>query len=133
MFGAKRAAAEPTVIGQGTAIEGNLRANGRVQIDGHLEGKLEVDGQVSVGPNGSISGEVIADELGDRRARRRQSHRAQAPVRRSQRPVHGELCYGTLQVERGAVIDGRALHGDAAPIAVTDAEVSVQRTHAMAG
>ena len=133
MFGSKRAAAEPTVIGQGTAIEGNLRANGRVQIDGHLQGKLEVDGQVSVGPTGSISGEVIADELAiGGRVEGKVTARKHLYVAASGQ-VHGELCYGTLQVERGAVIDGRALHGDAAPIAVTDAEVSVQRTHAMAG
>jgi cytoskeletal protein CcmA (bactofilin family) len=135
MFGTKRAAAaaEPTVIGQGTAIEGNLRAKGRVQIDGHLQGKLEVDGQVSVGPSGSISGEVIADELAiGGRVEGKVTARKHLYVAASG-AVHGELCYGTLQVERGAVIDGRALHGDAAPIAVLDDEVSVQQTHAMAG
>ena len=59
----KKPVAEPTVIGEGAVIEGNIRASGRVQIDGRLEGKLEVDGSVSIGPNGAIIGEVIADEL----------------------------------------------------------------------
>jgi cytoskeletal protein CcmA (bactofilin family) len=111
MFRAKPAA-EPTVIGRGTTIEGNLRATGRVQVDGRLEGKLEVDGQVSVGPNGSIAGELIADELAiGGRVEGKVTARKHLFVAATG-AVIGELCYGTLQVERGAVLDGRALRGD---------------------
>ena len=64
MFGQKKAAAtEPTVIGQGAVIEGSLRVSGRVQVDGRIEGSLIVDGMVSVGPTGSVVGDIEADEL----------------------------------------------------------------------
>jgi cytoskeletal protein CcmA (bactofilin family) len=106
--------AEPTVIGQGTIIQGDIRANGRVQIDGRLEGKLEVDGEVSVGPHGAIIGEVIADELAiGGRVEGKLTARNHLYVA-AKGEVHGEVTYASLQVERGAVLDGRALHGDKA-------------------
>jgi cytoskeletal protein CcmA (bactofilin family) len=103
---------EPTVIGQGAVIEGNLRASGRVQIDGRLEGKLEVDGQVSVGPHGAIIGEVIADELAiGGRVEGKLTARKHLYIA-AKGEVHGEVTYASLQVERGAVLDGRTLHGE---------------------
>ena len=40
MFGKKasRSATEPTVIGRGALIEGNVRASGPLQVDGHIDG-----------------------------------------------------------------------------------------------
>lgn len=110
MFGNKPA--EPTVIGRGTVIEGTVRTSGRIQIDGQIDGTLEVDGHVSVGPNGRINGEVIADDLvvGGRiegkATARKHLHVASSGA------VKGEVRYGTLQVDRGAVMDGSALFGD---------------------
>ena len=128
MFRAKPTA-EPTVIGQGTTIEGTLRASGRLQIDGRLEGKLEVAGQVSVGPKGAVSGEVIADELAiGGRVEGKVTARKHLYVA-STGAVIGELCYGTLQVERGAVIDGRALHGEGEELDVTHDEKISLRAH----
>lgn len=113
MFRQKRAATtEPTVIGQGAIIEGSLRVSGRVQVDGRIEGSLIVEGMVSVGPTGSVVGDVTADELavggrveGNVTARKHLYVAATGAV-------CGELCYGTLQVERGAILDGRALKGE---------------------
>src|SRR5690349_14629054 len=115
MFNKKQPATEPTVIGQGAKIEGNIRISGRVQIDGRIEGCLTVDGLVSVGPTGAISGEVIAEELavGGRVEGKITVHKHLYVAATG--AVCGELCYGTLQVERGAIIDGRALQGEAKP------------------
>ena len=73
---------------------------------------LEVEGQVSVGPNGHIRGEVVTDDLvvggkvEDKVLARKHLHVA------SSGSVRGEVRYGTLQVDRGAVMDGSALFGD---------------------
>jgi cytoskeletal protein CcmA (bactofilin family) len=132
MFRAKPAA-EPTVIGRGTTIEGTLRASGRVQVDGRLEGKLEVDGQVSVGPNGSIHGEVIADELAiGGRVEGKVTARKHLFVATTG-AVIGELCYGTLQVERGAVLDGRAAHEGKAQDVTNDDQVRLSPRSIPAG
>jgi hypothetical protein len=43
--------------------------------------------------------------------------------------VCGELCYGTLQVERGAILDGRALKGEAAaPTAIVKGDKKAAAT-----
>ena len=63
----KRSAAtstgEPTVIGRGSRVAGTLRVKGRVQIDGEVEGHVFAEGHVSIGPTGSVIGELSAVEL----------------------------------------------------------------------
>jgi cytoskeletal protein CcmA (bactofilin family) len=110
MFGTK--ATEPTVIGRGTVIEGTIRASGRIQIDGQVDGMLEVDGQVSIGPSGRVTGELIANDLVvGGRAEGKVTARNHLHVA-STGAVKGEVQYGTLQVDRGAVMDGSALRGE---------------------
>jgi cytoskeletal protein CcmA (bactofilin family) len=114
MFRSKAAAnsSEPTVIGKGTVIEGTVRVKGRVQLDGQIEGSLIAEGHVSVGPTGSVMGEVIATELavGGRVEGkvnvRDHLHIAPGGLAR------GEVRYGSLQVDRGGLIDGSTLHGE---------------------
>ncbi len=43
---------------QGTSLEGNLKANSDIRIDGHLTGKLECSGRLIIGGSGVIDGEV---------------------------------------------------------------------------
>jgi cytoskeletal protein CcmA (bactofilin family) len=115
MFGNKskgNASTEPTVIGRGTCIEGTIRVSGRVQVDGQIDGTLLAEGPVSVGPSGSIIGEVAAHELavGGRVEGkvnvREHLHVAPNGVCR------GEVRYGSLQVDRGGVLDGSTAHGE---------------------
>jgi|SRR6185312_10818945 len=54
---------EPTVVGRGSRIAGSLRVKGRVQIDGEVEGQVVSDDHVSIGPSGSVIGELSAAEL----------------------------------------------------------------------
>jgi cytoskeletal protein CcmA (bactofilin family) len=128
MFGGKKAAnaAEPTVIGRGAVIEGKVRASGPIQIDGHIDGTLLVDGQVSVGPSGAITGEVSADEIvvggrveGKLHAR---THLHVAPGG----SVRGDVRYGTLQIDRGGLIDGTTAQGQASAEARTPASAETQ-------
>jgi cytoskeletal protein CcmA (bactofilin family) len=93
MFGSKQAQQEPTLIGRGAVIEGKVRATGRVQVDGHVDGVLEVDGQVSIGPDGRVTARGHLHVLSSGR-------------------IEGDARYETLQVDRGAVIEGRTLHGE---------------------
>jgi cytoskeletal protein CcmA (bactofilin family) len=113
MFGSKTkvAAAEPTVIGKGAVIEGMVRVYGPVQVDGHIDGGLSAEGQVSIGPTGCVLGELTADELAvggrieGKVSVRNHLHVAPGAV------VRGDVRYGSLEVERGGVIDGSTLHG----------------------
>ena len=109
MFGKRQQAATAiTVIAAGTTVEGTLRVRGMVQIDGAIEGTLIADGQVSVGPEGRIVGEVTADTLsvggkvdGTLHARGHLHVLASGSVR-------GNARYTSLEIERGGVMDGNA-------------------------
>jgi cytoskeletal protein CcmA (bactofilin family) len=125
MFGKKASsAAEPTVIGRGAVIEGKVRASGPIQIDGHVEGALQVEGQVSVGPSGTVTGELVADDVVvGGRVQGKVFARAHLHVA-SGGSVRGEVRYGSLQIDRGGVIDGTTAHGKAADEAAASAEAS---------
>ncbi len=43
---------------QGTSVEGSLKANSDIRIDGRLNGKLECAGRLIIGGSGVIDGEV---------------------------------------------------------------------------
>jgi cytoskeletal protein CcmA (bactofilin family) len=112
MFGSK--SEEPTVIGRGAVIEGTVRIRGRVQVDGRVDGVLEVEGTLSVGPEGRISGEVTAEDIAvGGEIEGKVTARKHLHVVRTGK-VRGEVRYDTLQIDRGAVLDGRTLHGDEA-------------------
>jgi cytoskeletal protein CcmA (bactofilin family) len=115
MFGSK--SEEPTVIGRGAVIEGIVRIRGRVQVDGRVDGTLEVEGTLSVGPEGRIRGEVIAEDIAvGGEIEGKITARKHLHVVRTGK-VRGEVRYDTLQIDRGAVLDGRTLHGDDAAAA----------------
>lgn len=110
--GSSSASSEPTVIGKGTVIEGNIKVLGRVQVDGMIDGSLIAEGHVSVGPTGSVLGELQAEELAvggrveGKVIIKNHLHVAPGGIAR------GEVRYGSLQVDRGGVIDGSTAHGE---------------------
>lgn len=52
-----------TIIGNGSAISGNIKVNGFVRIDGDIDGNLETDGNVIVGENARIHGSIQAKSV----------------------------------------------------------------------
>jgi len=52
-----------TIIGNGSAISGNLKINGFVRIDGDIDGNLETDGNVIIGENARIRGNLNAKSV----------------------------------------------------------------------
>ena len=52
-----------TIIGKGSAISGNMKVNGFIRVDGDIDGSLETDGNVIVGENARIRGNLIAKSV----------------------------------------------------------------------
>ena len=52
-----------TIIGKGSAISGNMKVNGFIRIDGDIDGSLETDGNVIVGDNARIRGDLTAKSV----------------------------------------------------------------------
>jgi cytoskeletal protein CcmA (bactofilin family) len=106
-----------SLIGAGTTIEGNLNFSGGLRIDGQVNGSVvatqgkpstlvlsehaRVSGEVNVTHlviNGSVSGPVYASEYLELQSKAR---------------VNGDVHYTTLEIQLGAIVDGRLLHIDA--------------------
>ncbi len=49
-----------TILGTGAYMEGTLRVQGDARIEGHFKGKIQVDGNLTVGEHGQVEGEIHA-------------------------------------------------------------------------
>ena len=110
MFGKKNA--EPTIIGNGTVIEGKVSVSNGIQIDGRVIGNVESNENVSVGPEGVIEGELIGGDIAiGGRVEGRVTARGHLHMV-SSGAVIGDVFYNSIEVDRGAVIAGRTEHLD---------------------
>jgi cytoskeletal protein CcmA (bactofilin family) len=107
-----------SLIGAGTTIEGNLNFSGGLRIDGQVNGNVvaaqgkpstlvlsehaQVNGEVNVTHlviNGSISGPVFASEYMELQSKAK---------------VNGDVHYTTMEIQLGAIVDGRLIHSNTA-------------------
>lgn len=107
-----------TLIGAGTVIDGNINFSGGMRIDGQVNGDVtaipgkpstlvlseqgSVNGDVNVTHlvvNGLIRGSVTASEYLELHAKAR---------------VTGDVHYKMLEIQVGAILEGRLIHSDAA-------------------
>ncbi len=108
MFGKREA--EITVVGAGAVVEGTVKAKGSIQIDGTILGTLRAEGHVSIGPDGSVDGEVHGENIAiGGNVKGKVSAKGHLHVI-SSGVVQGELQYSSLEVDRGAVVDARTTH-----------------------
>lgn len=113
MFKSKHASldANTTLIGRGARFTGTLEVEGNVHIEGQCEGTIRAQSQLSVGPNGSATGELSgAAVLIAGRVEGTISAKDTLHVLRTGN-LKGEIFYGQLQVDSGGVIDGSTHQG----------------------
>jgi len=96
----------PPLVPAGGRFVGTLAFRGEVSVEGEVEGPVEGEGVLHVGPAGRIRGPVTVDELhvageveGDVTSRIRVSLVGGATLR-------GTLSSGLLEVADGAVLEG---------------------------
>ena len=54
---------EVTIISTGVVIEGKVTSGGNVRIDGLINGDVNAQGNITVGENGQIKGQIIAGHV----------------------------------------------------------------------
>ena len=98
-----------TIIGKGSAISGNMKVNGFIRIDGDIDGNLETDGNVIVGENARIRGDLTAKSViiggiikGNIRANESVKILAEAAV-------IGDVISRRVQVDGSAIIHGHCI------------------------
>ena len=127
MFGRKEAQPQKRIdglIAAGTIVRGDIIFSGGLRIDGSVEGKIstnngdagtlviseqaQVDGEIKVSHvvvNGTVRGPIIADDYLDLQAKAR---------------VIGDVTYRKLEMQLGAVVQGRLCHNEPGVAAVVE-------------
>lgn len=107
----QRFSGKTSLIAVGAELQGNLRFQGAVQVDGKVKGNLLAsEGLVRVSAQGQVEGEIRAphividgEVIGDVHASAHLELGARARVR-------GNLYYGLMEMAMGAQIEGRLCH-----------------------
>lgn len=102
-----------TYLGEGSEIEGNLRAPGNTRIDGKIKGSVIVEGDLEIGSNAQIEGDqikanniIIHGQVSAQVIALGKLH-----ITKSAR-VEGDVRAMSLDVEAGAVFVGRSQTGE---------------------
>ena len=95
-----------TVLGANCALEGLLRSEANVRLDGTFEGKLEIDGNVLVGETARINADISARNISIAGAVRGNVSGRKVQLLRTGR-VWGDIRATALSTEEGAFIDGK--------------------------
>lgn len=93
------------VIGPGLVVRGHLRGKGDLAIEGNFEGEVDLDGALSVGASGTITGpvratdlEVLGEVIGN--------VAGQGVILRSSARIVGDVRALSLTIDDGAALDG---------------------------
>jgi cytoskeletal protein CcmA (bactofilin family) len=122
MFGGKTSKPQnriDSLIGEGTNVEGDITFSGGLRIDGRVRGnvtaadnqpstlvlseKARVEGEIRITHaviNGTVVGPVYASEYVELQAKSN---------------VTGDVFYKTLEIQLGAVVQGRLVHQEESP------------------
>jgi cytoskeletal protein CcmA (bactofilin family) len=122
-----------SLIGAGTIIEGNISFSGGLRIDGEVRGNVKttenqtgtlviseharIDGEVQVSHlviNGSINGPVRCSDSLELQSRAR---------------VTGDVEYSSLEMQLGAVVQGRLIHQAGAGTTAKTVELKLAASH----
>ena len=96
-----------TTIAVGATVNGTLRGDGIIQVEGTVEGEIDLKGAVIVAPTGLIKGPVTADVI-------RLAGRIEGVVTARERlllqktgHLEGDMSTPVLEVEEGGQLNGR--------------------------
>ena len=95
-----------TVLGANCALEGRLRSEANVRLDGTFDGELEIDGNVLVGETARINADISARNISIAGAVRGNVSGRKVQLLRTGR-VWGDIRATALSTEEGAFIDGK--------------------------
>ena len=98
-----------TIIGKGSAISGNMKVNGFIRIDGDIDGNLETDGNVIVGENARIRGNLSAKSVIIGGIIKGNVTAAESVKILSEAAVIGDVISRKVQIDASAVIHGHCI------------------------
>ena len=99
-----RPASEPSRISAALKVTGQLESEEDIQIDGHIEGDVRAR-KVTIGSGATVKGTVFGHDVELSGAVTGKIEAASVVLSKSAR-MSGDVVHQTLQIEKGAYIDG---------------------------
>ncbi len=106
---------ELNLIGAGTVVEGKIRSQGSVRVDGKLIGDVTASESIAVGLSGEIEGNVTAKNVMVGGKIRGAVNAAEKIVFEGKSVVRGDIRATRLVIDEGAMFDGRVSMSDKGP------------------
>ena len=94
------------LIGNGTAITGDIKSSGDIRIDGILNGNITINGKLVIGSTGKIEGNIIcqnADISGEIKGKINVS---ELLILKSSAKLVGDIITGKISIEPNATFTG---------------------------
>jgi len=113
--GVDSSSTELNFFGGGTVIEGTIRANNSVRVDGRIKGKLICKNTLTVGVNGEIEGDVEAKNAIIGGKIKGKIKVAEKLVLEAKSILIGDLKASKLLIDEGAVFEGTSDMGKKEP------------------
>ena len=99
------------LLGAGTVITGEIKANGDIRIDGNLTGSVISKGKVVIGPTGIVDGDVICQNADVSGKINGNITVAELLVLKQTSNLSGEIKTNKLSIEPGANFSGTCSMG----------------------
>lgn len=103
------------LIGAGTTVEGKIRTQGNIRIDGKLTGEINATENLSVGVTGVIEGTISGKNIIVGGKVRGNITATEKLVMEGKAVVRGDVRASKLVVDEGALFDGRISMTDNRP------------------
>ncbi len=107
-------AKELNLIGQGTVVEGKLRTQGSVRIDGKVTGDVTASEGLAIGLTGEVEGNLTAKNITIGGKVRGSINASEKLVFESKSTIRGDIRAAKLVVDEGCVFDGKVSMSDRA-------------------
>ncbi len=103
------------LIGVGTTLEGKLKSNGSVRIDGKLIGEVQANGNLFIGESGEIDGTLGAKNVTVGGKVKGNISATEKLVFEAKCVVRGEIKASKLVIDEGALFDGKCTMAESKP------------------
>lgn len=99
------------IIGAGTVIEGEIKSNGDVRIDGTIKGSVTSKAKVVIGSTGQVEGDVFCQNADISGSVKGKTTVAEMLFLKGQAKINGDIQTGKLVIEVGASFTGNCSMG----------------------
>ena len=103
---------ETTIISLGVKIEGKVKSNGNIRVEGQIEGDIESRGSIVIGGNGEVNGQVNADSISIAGNVTGTVNAKSKVTLEEKGNLQGDIFTKSLVVKEGARFDGKCKMGD---------------------